>query len=444
VALVLALEPDSRQAGILKRVMREHVHADLVVVDSRDAAIGELALRVPDVILLTALLSPRDEEELVNHLRTLPGAEHVQTHTIPQLAGSADPEKERGSGGLLGRFLRKKEAVQVVAGWEPSLFAEEIQTFLQRAADLKNEVKTLARARPTVVERRADRAVNADEFQTDPGDRPFVDSSDPADRPNVDSSSAWSSPFEWRRSDPAAETSKPVEAKPPSLVSNVPLAVFAEEQEQRAAEETAERERLEAESAAERQRLEAEAEAEHERQRLEEEAEEHERQRLQAEAAERERQRLEAEAAERERQRLEAEAAERERQRLEAEAAERERKRLEAEAAERERKRNEAEAAAERERLRKEAEERERKRKEAEAAERERKRLEAEAAERERKRKEAEAAERKRKEAEAAAERERLRKEAERKRLEAEAAERERKRKEAEAERERFRKEAER
>ena len=83
VPLVVALEPDVRQATILKRVIRDHVHADLIVVDSRDATISAVNDRLPDVILLTALLSPRDEAEIIAHLRTLSGAEHLQTHTIP-------------------------------------------------------------------------------------------------------------------------------------------------------------------------------------------------------------------------------------------------------------------------------------------------------------------------------------------------------------------------
>ena len=88
-ALVLALEPDLRQAAILKRMIRDRVHAELVVVDSRDAAIAAVDARVPDVILFTALLSPRDEGEIIAHLRTLANAEHVQSHTIPQLASSS-------------------------------------------------------------------------------------------------------------------------------------------------------------------------------------------------------------------------------------------------------------------------------------------------------------------------------------------------------------------
>ena len=480
MALVLAVEPDHRQAAILTRVIQERIMAELIVVDSRDAAIAALTARVPDVILLTALLSPRDEDEMVAHLRTLADADHVQTHTIPQLASAGiQAEAPAGSGGLLAKFRRKsKKELPPISGCDPGMFAEEVRTFLARAAELK------AHAGKVVIARAPD--VEAPRHEMAPAG-PDTDE-------RVSASSAWSSPFEWRRADGAAEavearSDAPQIAHPPLVVAT-PIAVAAEENEQRRegevrtaknrvkdqAEEKA-RQRAEAtakalaeeqaRAAAERERVEAEAAAQHERARLEVLAAEKERERLEAieaqrvrvaeetrirvEAAERERVRLEAEAAERERVRvaeetrirLAAEAAEQKRLKLEAIAAEKERARLEAvAAAEKERARLEAIAAGERERVRLEAEaaaERERVRLEAEAAaarerarlaEETRIRLEAEAAERERVRLETIAAEKERArlEAVAAAERERVRLEAvataerERVRLEAEAA----------------------
>ena len=49
MAHVLALEPDHRQATALKRVISEHVRAELTLVDSRDAALAAIAERMPDV-----------------------------------------------------------------------------------------------------------------------------------------------------------------------------------------------------------------------------------------------------------------------------------------------------------------------------------------------------------------------------------------------------------
>jgi hypothetical protein len=155
VAVILALEPDHRQAAILKRVVSQDVRATLDVVDSRDAAMAALTARVPDVILLTALLSPRDEEDLIAHLRTLEGVEHVQTHTIPMLAGPAPDEAAAGSG-LFGRLRRKKEP-EAMAGCDPSTFGEEIRSYLARAAELKAEAVATAEslaawAAPAVVD----------------------------------------------------------------------------------------------------------------------------------------------------------------------------------------------------------------------------------------------------------------------------------------------------
>ena len=84
------------------------------------------------MILLTALMSPRDEDELISHLRRLGAAEHLQTHTIPLLstARAAEPSPK---GGLLGKFRkRSKETAEPMGGCDPEVFAGEIRTFLAR------------------------------------------------------------------------------------------------------------------------------------------------------------------------------------------------------------------------------------------------------------------------------------------------------------------------
>src|SRR2546423_1508333 len=104
-----------RQASIIKRLVREKVHADVVVVDTPDAALTAIQTHVPDVLLLSALLSPRDEDELIAHLRALDGADHIQTHTIPLLAHTAayQDEEPGRSRGLFGMFKRKKDSEKV-------------------------------------------------------------------------------------------------------------------------------------------------------------------------------------------------------------------------------------------------------------------------------------------------------------------------------------------
>lgn len=430
--LVLALEPDVRQAAILKRVMHDHVQADLTIVDSRDGALAAIAERLPDVILLTALLSPRDEEELFAHLRGRADAEHVQTHSLPQLAHVATLPEERSAskGSLFGKLRRRKAEPEPIAGCSPELFAQEINAYLQRAAELKAEAGA---SKPAVdVAPRAQAAGHLDSL---------IEPQPPtADQP---AASSWSSPFEWRPTSDSRALTLAAAAEPAMAEG-----AAADERDRRAQERERqheqEKEHDKQERDAERRRFEAEREAERLRVDTERQAIEAERQRIEAE-----RQQMEAEAAaarERETERLRLEA---ERQKTEAE-----RQRVDAER-ERERVRQEAEREAAR--LREDAErQRDAAKRQAEAAaarerEAERLRLEAER-EKERLRVEAER-EKERVRVEAEREAARLRQEAERQKEAAErqkeAAEREAERRKKEAEearreRERVRLEAER
>ena len=98
MSTVLVVQPDEVQADVLRRIFAKRVGAELVMVDSTMEAVDEIAARMPDLILLSALLSPRDEDALIAHLRSLDGASHLQTITIPQFrTGPAKaPEKKGG------------------------------------------------------------------------------------------------------------------------------------------------------------------------------------------------------------------------------------------------------------------------------------------------------------------------------------------------------------
>jgi len=143
VPLVLALEPDPRQAAALKPILERRVGAELVMADSKDSAIAVLADRVPDLILVTALLSPRDEAELNDHLRTLEGAEHVQTLTIPML-GTAAKKPARRKRGLLGALRSSGPDKGVSDGCDPAEFADQIRAYIERAQELKAEAAAAA------------------------------------------------------------------------------------------------------------------------------------------------------------------------------------------------------------------------------------------------------------------------------------------------------------
>jgi hypothetical protein len=195
--LVLAIEPDLRQAAIVKRIVREKVLADVTVVDTRDAALEAMRTSVPDVLLLSALLSPRDEDELFAHLRTLEHAEHLQTHTIPQLASAIAPGESKPSKGLLSSLWRRKESGRAPAGCDPDLFADEIRTYLQRASEKKRELRDAPVAGPLAAAAMPPR----------PG-TPAVEAR-AAQPAAAGAPSSWESPFEWR---PSGSTKPPAPA----------------------------------------------------------------------------------------------------------------------------------------------------------------------------------------------------------------------------------------
>lgn len=176
--------------------------ADVVVVDSRDAALDAIRTSIPDVLLLSALLSPRDEDELIGHLRTL-NAHHLQTHTIPQLASALAPGEKRSGGGLFSSFRKKKDPEPVVVGGcDPDLFAEEIRTYLQRAETKKRELQ--------------DSNGTAPDMRLGPmSERSAVPQVAEAEPEPAGASSSWDDPFAWKPSGTSTRSAAPAPAPAP-------------------------------------------------------------------------------------------------------------------------------------------------------------------------------------------------------------------------------------
>ena len=82
---VLAIESHAERAAILRELVGGRVREPLTVVGSVEAALASISQRVPEVILISPLMRPEDEAELVSRLRTLPRASVVQTLIAPQL-----------------------------------------------------------------------------------------------------------------------------------------------------------------------------------------------------------------------------------------------------------------------------------------------------------------------------------------------------------------------
>ena len=127
----VAIEPDASQAAILERILGERIGGTLKVVGSTDEAFAALERRIPDLILVSPLLAPQDEEKIVAHLAARGGdASHVQLLSIPRIRDGEQPvEKKRRFG-----WQSQKDSSSVSEGCDPVAFANEVADYLSQAA----------------------------------------------------------------------------------------------------------------------------------------------------------------------------------------------------------------------------------------------------------------------------------------------------------------------
>ncbi len=130
---LLAIEPNYDVGSTLRRTLADHGD-DVLVVDSKAAALESIRQEVPDLILMSALLSPTDEDDLFDFLKSLPGAAHVQTLNIPQFKFTSQSTAKSKFAFLRGR----RDAPS--GGCDPGMFANEVSEYLERATILKGEL----------------------------------------------------------------------------------------------------------------------------------------------------------------------------------------------------------------------------------------------------------------------------------------------------------------
>ena len=129
--IILAIEPDRRQRDALAAVVRQRVGAELVLADTTERALEAIGNRVPDLVLVPALLSPSDDAALAAALRVIAAAAHVRTLTIPVLAAHAEAARPSG---LLSRWRKGRSASEAPDGCDPAVFAEQIVAYLKESA----------------------------------------------------------------------------------------------------------------------------------------------------------------------------------------------------------------------------------------------------------------------------------------------------------------------
>src|SRR5262249_23088594 len=132
VPIVLAIEPDRRQAAHVAAVVKHRVGAELILADTTEGALDAIGTRVPDLVLVPALLSPQDDAALAAALRGIAAAPPVRPLTMPVFASGVS--RADGGGGLLARLRRGRSEPTSSVGCDPAVFAEQINDYLREAA----------------------------------------------------------------------------------------------------------------------------------------------------------------------------------------------------------------------------------------------------------------------------------------------------------------------
>jgi hypothetical protein len=149
MAYILALQPDPEQASALRGAIRAATKAEILIVNNTEAALAAIDRRVPDLVLLHALMAPTDDEHFVACLLALPDAAHVQVLRLPLLQPPPAPPTP-----WLSRLRARTAPAPIPHACHPGLFAADVIRYLTRASLLKKDIE---RRRAGEAERGSDR-----------------------------------------------------------------------------------------------------------------------------------------------------------------------------------------------------------------------------------------------------------------------------------------------
>lgn len=134
--LILAVDGDKRQSTQVAALVKASIEADMVQAATAAEGLKALNGRVPDLILTSSLLSPKDDGIIAGHLRQLGrAAAHVQTLTIPMLRKGA--QKAKAQRGVLAALRRGKPTTPATDGCDPQVFADQVRLYLETAAQYR-------------------------------------------------------------------------------------------------------------------------------------------------------------------------------------------------------------------------------------------------------------------------------------------------------------------
>jgi hypothetical protein len=105
---VLVVEPDAGRGANLKQLVECRLPVNAIVAGSSVDAILALSMRVPHVLLVSALLSPQEDRRLMDHVKGLRTARQLAVLTIAPIVDFDDVTQRKGA--RRGLFWRRRRA----------------------------------------------------------------------------------------------------------------------------------------------------------------------------------------------------------------------------------------------------------------------------------------------------------------------------------------------
>jgi hypothetical protein len=100
---ILAIEPDEGCRERLRQLLNQRVEVDVVIKSSAEEAAGAMHTERPDLVLTSAVLPPRAEEQVIDALKHLDPDGTVPVITVPPLLDRPETREVRGVFSMISR-----------------------------------------------------------------------------------------------------------------------------------------------------------------------------------------------------------------------------------------------------------------------------------------------------------------------------------------------------
>ena len=137
---VLALEPDQVCREHLRDFLSQRIELDVVMTSTPEEAAGAMHERRPDLVLTSAVLPPRAEEQVMDALKHLDPDGSVPVITVPPLLNA--PEKPEGVRSVFAMISRRRPAAR--PSYDLAALSARFDEALRQVREAKNSPRVVA------------------------------------------------------------------------------------------------------------------------------------------------------------------------------------------------------------------------------------------------------------------------------------------------------------